>query len=349
MNIFLDTTVFNKGKDVFLNGLYNKMLLNIAKQNKFKIYISKVVLLEARRQYEAFITSHVKNVKTAVGAFNLIPGIRHISLTIPKVEDAIKKFDEYYRHLETEGTVTIVDYSNDLLPTLVERAINRVKPFTEGKQEFRDAIIWLSYVKIAEEQELENCLFVTGNTTDYCDKHKELHLDLAKDSERFILYKDAYALVESDIMKKFKSNHESLQALREKKWSYEELIIMLKEQSLYPTLELSINIYISEHEQLGNVEVDNIDFERSWINSIEYIDGEYIMQGILEVRVTVKETNTSTKEEKQESFKIEKLDEISIVYQVVYNKDENKFNSIQVEDVYSELDYNGAHIYQDLH
>ena len=82
---------------------------------------------------------------------------------------------------------------------------------------------------------------------------------------------------------------------------------MLKEQSLYPTLELSINIYISEHEQLGNVEVDNIDFERSWINSIEYIDGEYIMQGILEVRVTVKETNTSTKDEKQESFKIEKV------------------------------------------
>lgn len=37
------------------------------------------------------------------------------------------------------------------------------------------------------------------------------------------------------------------------------------------------------------------------------------------------------------------LDDINIVYQVIYNKEENKFNSIEVVNVYNELDYNGAH------
>lgn len=346
MNIFLDTTIFNKGKDVFMNGLYNKLLLNITQQNNFKMYISEVVIKEARRQYQSFIASHVKNVRTAVGAFNHIPGIIHIDLNIPEVEKAMEKFDEYYRDLEEKGIITIVGYDNDILPELVERAIQRIKPFSEGKQEFRDAIIWLSYAKIAEEQQLENCLFVTGNTADYCSKNKELHPDLLKDSKRFTLYADAHALVQSEIMKEFKENHEALQALREKKWGSEELTTILKRDSFYSEIELAVNVYISEHKDLSKTqEITNIEFDRSWILSTEFLEGEYIMRGVLVVKVTVKESRNDD----QETSTLKELYEIDVVYQAVYNKKDNNFESIQIEGVDSEYDYDGAHVYQDLH
>lgn len=55
--------------------------------------------------------------------------------------------------------------------------------------------------------------------------------------------------------------------------------------------------------------------------STEYVDDEYLMRGILNARVTVeKETNISTKDDKQELMKLVELDDINIVYQVVYNK-----------------------------
>lgn len=316
LNIFLDTTVFHNGKDVFMNSLYNKILLNICRQNKFKIYISNVVLMEARRQYEKFISGQVNNISNAVGAFNLIPNMRNINLFIPPVEEALKKFDAFFSDLEKEGLVTIVNYNNDILPTLVERAINRIKPFTEEKQEFRDAIIWLSYVGVAEEQDLKNCLFVTNNTKDYCSKDKKLHPDLAADTERFTLFVDSHSVVQSDFLKSFKENHDLLGKLREKKWANEELLQLLNDPPIFKNIEIQVGLYFSPHE------VTEIEIIAARRLAVEVISGEFIVGGFAKSKVLGDEGPLST--------------DTTINFECTYNPEENKFINIVIESIVDE-------------
>ncbi|MEH7336253.1 PIN domain-containing protein [Neobacillus drentensis] len=313
MNIFLDTTVFHNGKDVFMNSLYNKILLNICRQNGFKIYISNVVLMEARRQYEKFITTHVKNISNAVGAFNLIPNMRRINLYIPPLEEALKRFDSFFSDLEKEGTVVIVNYSNDILPTLINRAINRIKPFTEEKQEFRDAIIWLSYVGIAENQDLNDCLFVTANTKDYCSKDKKLHPELAADSERFTLFVDSHSLVQSDFLKSFKETHDLLGKLREKKWTSEELLVLLNDPPIFSNLEIEIGLYFTQFDVTG------IELKRARVLSIEYISGDFIVRGFAESIIQGVDGPLSN--------------DLDIVFECTYNPEENKFINLTIENI----------------
>ncbi|MEH6987493.1 PIN domain-containing protein [Cytobacillus firmus] len=321
MNIFIDTTVFHNGKDVFMNSLYNKILLNICKQNKFKIYISSVVLTEARRQYEIFINSHVKNVRTAVGAFNIMPNIRQINLNIPEVEDALKLFEKFYDELVSEGVVEIVKYNNDILPTLVERSINRIKPFTEKKQEFRDAIIWLSYVDFAESKNLSDCLLVTENTTDYCSKDKKLHPDLLNDSERFTLFINLHAVVESDFLRGYKENHDLLEHLRKKKWTNEDLLQLLGTPEVLSTIEVEVISYGNQDD------ITAIELDRAWVLSIEFITGDFIVRGIVATKIHGVGGQVDN--------------EISVVFQATFNTVDGVFESISIEDIYDEYDSGG--------
>ncbi|WP_181170546.1 PIN domain-containing protein [Priestia megaterium] len=252
--------------------------------------------------------------------------------------------------------IEIVGYDNSILPELVNRAVNRIKPFTEGKQEFRDAVIWLSYALLAKERKLENCLLITGNTTDYCSKNKELHPDFLKDSERFTIYKDAYTLVEADNMKEFKEEyeltklqinerHEAFLAPREeaKHWSNDEIINMLSIPDLSSTLKLAIEDYIFNHRLLNVREIIDIKFAQSWILSMDYIDHQYTMRGTLSVDVHVEEN-------KNWGIRISRvLDDIHVVFQAIYSEEDKKINSIIVESTDSELDYDRAHISQNLH
>ncbi|CAI8714729.1 MULTISPECIES: hypothetical protein [Bacillus] len=50
-----------------------------------------------------------------------------------------------------------------------------------------DAVIWFSYAKLEEEEQLENCYLISGNTTDYLGKKIAIHEKLAEKSNRFTL------------------------------------------------------------------------------------------------------------------------------------------------------------------
>ncbi len=51
LNFFLDSTVFQKEKDVFSKNRLSQEFLKICRQQSFSIYISSVVLEESRRHY----------------------------------------------------------------------------------------------------------------------------------------------------------------------------------------------------------------------------------------------------------------------------------------------------------
>ncbi len=82
-----------------------------------------------------------KNIHKGIGALNTLPDFHYTSVLLPSDEEIMKLFDSYFEKLQSEGLIHTVHYSNDILPELIRRSIYRIKPFTESKQEFRDAII----------------------------------------------------------------------------------------------------------------------------------------------------------------------------------------------------------------
>ncbi|WGT37671.1 PIN domain-containing protein [Lysinibacillus sp. 1 U-2021] len=246
MHLFLDTTVFYD--DPFLQKPHMKNLLNIFKQHDFKVYVSSVVLMETRHHYEEKVRENINSFnKSAKYLQDKHRGyFRDIYQDVEKeVEYCRDRFDRYYTNSEQ---IIVLEYDNNLLPELVNRSIYRIKPFTEKKQEFRDGIIWLTYARYTEENCLENCIFITNNSTDYLNK-QELHKDLQKDTTRISIFQQPYGVLYSKLLEPYVETNEQFKEFV-KKWN--EMDSLVRHDILSKVLEKEevqneIRNYITEY------------------------------------------------------------------------------------------------------
>ena len=71
------------------------------------------------------------------------------------------------------------------LPEILSRWIKGIKPFKEGKDAFRDAIVWLSVIDFAKRDCTETVCFISGNVNDFADiEGNNLHSDLQSEIEK---------------------------------------------------------------------------------------------------------------------------------------------------------------------
>lgn len=204
MNIFLDTSVLYK--DPFWKSNFFKELIEIVKEKEINLYISNIVLMELDHNYKKIIeqeTIKLDKVNTQIDQYN----IKINNLTSINLAESLKTLNEFYNQLVKDNTIKILNYSNDMLPEIVRRAVERKKPFTENKTELKDTIIWLTYVDFTEKNKLKDCILLTSNITDFCDLEKvkkdvlEIHPELQKDSNKFKVYRSPKELVQNEKLK----------------------------------------------------------------------------------------------------------------------------------------------------
>jgi hypothetical protein len=63
---------------------------------------------------------------------------------------------------------------------ILHKVINKLKPFKDNGKGYKDALIWLSVVKIIKEEQKEKVVFISTNGDDF-GKNGELHNDLLND------------------------------------------------------------------------------------------------------------------------------------------------------------------------
>jgi predicted nucleic acid-binding protein len=221
MEIFLDSNIFYS--DPFMSSLYNKLLLELSEADGVNLYVSDVVLKESINNFEKKIKEHLEKINKEKEKMERLVN-NEIEISVDVKHDStyyVNALKSFYDDLIEKGVIQIVGYDNDILPELVERSIKRIKPFSDNKMEFRDAIIWLSYVAFAEENGFEKCHFITRNKNDFANKDGVLHEDLRNDSESFILYNSARELIEQ--------NNEEINTIKRsvelEKWVEEENLI----------------------------------------------------------------------------------------------------------------------------
>lgn len=184
MNIFIDTSVVYT--DPFWKRNFASEILNSAKDEKLTIYISDVVIRELRVNLKKQLNKEITSLK------NSYLSIRKITLEenkseLPKLEDYLKEFDEFNTKLFENKNIIELKYSSEDFEEILERAIQRKKPFTDNRSELKDAVIWMTYSKFAKDNGLDNCYLLTNNVKDFCDNNdkNKLHSELAKDYDKF--------------------------------------------------------------------------------------------------------------------------------------------------------------------
>lgn len=201
VSIFLDTSILYK--DPFWKGNFASELLQLAKGKEIDVYMSSIVERELIRKYEKIIEDeNIKLGKIVTNAehYNFVGSLKN---EFDK-DESIKLLKKFYEDLYKNGIVEVLEYDNEFLPEIVDRAIFRRKPFGENKTELKDALIWLTYAKFVEEYGLDNCIFLTDNVNDFCDIEKikkgeyVIHEDLLRDTKRFTVHRSIKTLLQTE-------------------------------------------------------------------------------------------------------------------------------------------------------
>ncbi|MBC8054724.1 MAG: DUF4935 domain-containing protein [Sphingobacteriaceae bacterium] len=186
VSIFLDSNALFS--DPLFKSSFGALLLEYAREGKVKLFISSIVIDEISNNYEKIIGKHFQAIRTELEKVNKLLQVA-TSIELPNPKTLREEISSFYTSLITDEVLTEVLYSNEILPELVKMSINRIKPFTERKQEFRDAIIWLSYKDTIKKLEIGNFFFISNNKDDFWDSDKkDLHPELKNDLPNIKLY-----------------------------------------------------------------------------------------------------------------------------------------------------------------
>lgn len=196
MNVFIDTTLTHE--DPFFQTVTNKTLLKLVEELGGTLYLSNVVIEETKENLRKNLLKEIRSISKSTLKFNRL-ALSKIEINFDdNVENYVQELEKFYNELEKSGLLEIVEYENDILPEIINRAIKRKKPFSENKNEFRDAIIWLTYAKKINDNSLEDSFLITNNILDFYSSEKTgLHPDLQKDCSCVQLVKTAKEIIES--------------------------------------------------------------------------------------------------------------------------------------------------------
>lgn len=251
LNVFLDANILYR--DPCFEKRTNKLLIDKVKRIGGKLYISDIVYKEIENNFK-------KQLDEINDKINKIKKDCKIPIEINNIntENEILKMKSKYEEYEKEGIIIRLETKNEFLPEVIERSIKRKKPFTENKQEFRDCLIWLTYADKVESDKLENCFFITTNSSDFYDKEGNLHEDLVQDSKNIKLHKDVHQFMENE--------DEMLKKLEDKKYiidNYSDLDINIimsnKILNEYIAKEVTNFVQSLSSYQLSGIYDENVD------------------------------------------------------------------------------------------
>jgi len=299
MYVFLDSN-FCYTDPFMQENLYNRILIELAEAGHIALCMSEVVRKEILNNFEKELRKHYEVIENNKNKLMQ----KYIRRTDGSpfewkitVEDYLNKLGDRLSELEDNGIIEIIPYSNEILPELVERSIKRIKPFSESKLEFRDAIIWLSYVEFVKSHEIDCCYFITSNTEDFY-KNEKLHPDLEKDSTVFVMYKNAQEFIQkSKEVKDLQKVHKLEKLVEEIDYPNNPHLIMamLEQHQYFNEIYNYCSSYLLNHPHSIPLEVET--FETEWLEmssmdykKVEYIEVETVLENIIVTGYVVVET-----------------------------------------------------------
>jgi len=179
MRVILDTNILCA--DYQLSGNAFHVLFEKIRQVGGALYFPKIVFEEVQNKYNeelkswtAKINSSFEKLKRIVGPNAFLP------ISADRICELVTKYRGNLENKIITYGIVISDYPTTPHTSLIKRALERKKPFSESGTGYRDALIWETVIGISKGN-TEEIIFITNNTKDFCDDAKKLHPDLLRD------------------------------------------------------------------------------------------------------------------------------------------------------------------------
>lgn len=179
MVVILDTNILIKCPRMDSN--FHKLLYDYLEKTDSHILLPKLVLDESKTVYKRTLHEKYEKYQEKGNLLNslLISRKELESIDIDKeVENFTSHILSIYSKFYKEY---LIEYDLMMLEEAVRRAINKIRPCSEKKEEFRDTLLWLTVLNVAKSQDEKNIVFISENTSDFCSANNQLHPDLVKD------------------------------------------------------------------------------------------------------------------------------------------------------------------------
>lgn len=167
MKILIDTNIFYN--NWYLDNAYFEYLFNFIENTNSELFISEVVIEEVEEKFNQQISTLRQGFKKNVQlSEKLLNKKIHINLNEILVEFSFKEILK-----SKSDNIVFFGYENVSNKTLVQRAVNVVKPFSENDKGFRDSLIWLSFLNyIKSNQSNDEIVMINNNSSDFMNKEK---------------------------------------------------------------------------------------------------------------------------------------------------------------------------------
>lgn len=353
INIFLDSNILYL--DPLMDKGNNKLLFDKINEVGGSIFICDVVYKETINNYRKQLND-INNEFLKINKKIKNLNIEQTIVGFIDIENQINKIDNKLQEYIKNNKLIKLETSNDILPEVIDRAINRKKPFKEGKQEFRDCVIWLTYAKKVEEDGLDNCFFITKNVSDFCNKKQVLHEDLLEDTKKFKFHSDPYNFLkyETELISMLKNskNLEKINSYRinkdkfKDKLVYDDIYMNIKEY-LVSIPKTSINKYFYpiylDYIELKDLDIDCIiqnsnilDANKKYITEFGDIKFKVFVNLMIcdnEEDFFVGETYVTLKTSYSAKFEFEDMEDDKLDGNII----EIEFQNIEIESIDEEI------------
>lgn len=183
MLVFLDTNILYN--DFYMKNIQFELIRKVG-----TIVLGEIIIDEACKKYRERLIESYNALKNDERSIN---GLIHNPLNISSI-DIESETQEYRNFLEMyafeSGMGETIEYPSVSHKDVVARAIMGKKPFKpDGKDGYRDYMVWLSCLELAKRYTSEEIHFITQNISDFSadnkEKKKDLHNDLLEDLEKY--------------------------------------------------------------------------------------------------------------------------------------------------------------------
>lgn len=279
MNIYLDSNVLHT--DPFLKKNIQKSILQ-AIEGIGKFYIAEIVYKEVINNYRKQVRNLLNTSKRNLQQLNTLSTLELSFETLDSEDQYVQSLVEFYDKLQKNGVLEIISHSKyDMFEEIVTRALDNRRPFSDGKEEFKDTVTWLTYAKYAEEQDnyIEHYI-ITNNTKDFYENKdsNSLHPDLLRDTSLIKPYKDLKDFWDEkkDVFKSIKGymvEWKTIESFRSK--ITKEYINKVIEETFFDKLYVSISSFIDENNYHIFREVDSFEFVGIHSVNVESFEADY--------------------------------------------------------------------------
>lgn len=191
MEIIIDTNILFG--DMQLKGPKLYRLVEKAKENQDIIYLPVVVIKEIKNKFrEELVTSQ----KELTATIKDIKRKTDNELTHPLDDSLLRKmvldFNRSFDQQAVSLGIKEIDITKQGHDELVDKAVQKKKPFSDTGKGYRDALIWIAVRELAEKYaghpSIANhkIVLITANWKDFCASDKfDLHPDLIEELEDY--------------------------------------------------------------------------------------------------------------------------------------------------------------------